>query len=110
MRTSLGVVVLVAFLAAIANAQLRSESRVFCFAMFSSANPYDIRARVNGDWLTPEQIEQRYHRRARGVEMRSIQHVKNAILAREARSTLSVFVGVTYRTNGGRVQNWTFER
>jgi hypothetical protein len=110
MRTSLGVVVLAAFLAAIAYAQLRSDSRVFCFAMFSSANPYDIRARVDGDWLTPEQIERRYHRRVQGVEMRSIQHVKNAILASEARATGPVFVAVTYRTNGGRVQYWKFER
>jgi hypothetical protein len=107
-RTTIGIAILAAYLASILNAQLFSENRVFCFAMFSKMIDYEIHAQVNGRDLSPAEILQRYRKRAAGVQGASLAQITNIIVGRERRSQDDVVVTVRYRVNGQAKQPWVF--
>ena len=107
MRTAFGITLLLFQLGAIVYARF-VPSRYFCWAPYDSQNQYEIEAVIDGKPLTAQQIRQRYRRPKRGVDNRSIQHVKDIIQGYEQTHGRADNAQVTmrYRVNGGKEQRW----
>ena len=108
MRRAFAIAILVFQVGAIVYSRF-TPARYFCWAPFDAQNDFTIEARLNGRELTAEEIRARYKRPQRGVDNRSIQHVKDILRGAE-----TIYAGepaevvLRYRTNGGEEQVWNW--
>lgn len=100
-----GTALLLAQVAMIVRARF-DEDRYFCWAPHDSQNQYEITAVLGGRTLDAKAIFARYHLPAIGVDPRTIEHVKDAIRARESQASRPAAVDVRYRTNGHPMRSW----
>jgi len=82
--------------------------RYYCWAPYDSQNEYRITASVGNRELEPEDIENRYHVPAEGINPRTIYEVIDIVsyVERVYHDSDAAEVAVTYRTNGGEEQRW----
>lgn len=84
--------------------------RYFCWAPYDTQIEYRISAKVNGQPLSPVEIERRYRHPAEDVNPRMICQITDVIAHAEKNyhPTDNAVVKVEYRTNGGPVQEWSW--
>lgn len=87
-----------------------SAKRYFSWAPFDQISVYEIKALVNGQELSAEEIQGRYNLAPIGRENRSIHHVFGVVSAYELSYGKSdrAQVKVIYQTNGKEKQEWNF--
>ena len=110
-RTGIGVALLVFQLGAIVYARF-ADSRYFCWAPYDAQNEYTIEASLGGKPLTADQIRARYRRGPKGVDNRSIQHVKDILLGVETlyHPDDPAEVTLRYSINGHEEQVWQWPK
>ena len=111
MRRALGVAVLLFQIGAIVYARF-VPARYFCWAPYDAQNDYVIEVVVDERLLSHDEIRQRYKKRARGTDNRSIQHIKDIISGYETSDGAGEDAKVTlsFRVNGGEEQSWKWPR
>ena len=87
-----------------------TPSRYFCWAPFDSQSEYSIRVWIEGKPLSSKEVKARYRRPARGLDSRSIQHVKDIIVQYETkyRQEQNVRVQLDYNINGIPQAPWVW--
>ncbi|MBI2688568.1 MAG: hypothetical protein HYX27_19880 [Acidobacteria bacterium] len=108
-RFVLGVILLALQAGAIIRARF-ADDRYFCWAPFDQQTAYRIETTIGDAPLTPEQIQRRYRRPARGVDNRSAHHLFD-IIARAEQSFGEPGRGrvvVRYRVNGHEEREWRY--
>ena len=105
----MGLVILALQLVHLAYARL-VNSPYLSWAPFGSQNPYRIDARIGHRQLSAGEILDRYHRRQRGLENRSIQIIQDLIRGRETLypESQQATVTLTWSSNGGPLERWTW--
>ena len=108
-RTAIGLALLAFQVGAIVYARF-TDARYFCWAPYDAQNEYVIEASLGGAPLNPEQIRARYRRGPKGVDNRSIQHVKDIVAGVETlyHPDDPAEVTLRYRINGHEEQVWTW--
>ena len=108
-RTAAGVLLLLAQVGMIVFARFH-PMRYYCWAPYDSQNEYDIEAEIDGRPLTGDELEKRYRLKASAVNPRMINQVTDVIsyVERVYYPDDGAQVTVTYRTNGGPEQRWTW--
>lgn len=109
LRWTIGLSLLAFQLGAIVYARF-VPARYFCWAPFDMQTDYRLDVTVNGKKLKAEQIQQRYHRGAKGTDNRSTQHLIDIIEQTEQRYHPDdrTMVIMTYRVNGKEEQEWRY--
>jgi hypothetical protein len=87
-------------------------ARYFCWAPFDMQTDYRLEVTVNGKKLSPNEIQRRYRRPARGTDNRSSQHVIDIVELAEQRYHPGddTEVIMTYRVNGKQEQQWRYRQ
>jgi len=85
-------------------------ARYYCWAPRDSINEYKLDVFLNGQNLNPEDIKKRYRIGQKGMDARSIQHVKDIVSQYEGTYGQhdQARILMTYTTNGGDPQQWEF--
>ncbi len=111
MRRALGVAILLFQLGAIIYARF-VPARYFCWAPYDSQNDYVIEVIVDDHVLSRDEIRQRYKKRAKGTDNRSIQHIKDIISGYETSygTEEDAQVTLSFRVNGAEEQSWNWPR
>src|SRR5947209_3821108 len=111
MRTAIPVLLFAFQIGAIVYARF-VPSRYFCWAPFDMQTDYCLEVTVNGKKLFSAQIQQRYHRPARGTDNRSSQHLMDIVEQAEQRYHPQdcTEVLMTYRINGKQEQQWRYQQ
>ena len=111
MRHVLGVAVLLFQIGAIIHARF-VPARYFCWAPYDAQNDYVIEVVAAGRTLSRDEIRQRYKKRAKGTDNRSIQHIKDIISGYETSygAEENAQVTLSYRVNDGEEQSWKWPR
>jgi len=106
-RASIGIIFLLIQIYMIGYARFM-EARYFCWAPFDSQNEYVLSVEVNGRTLTNKEIEKRYRRPPRGLDSRSIQHLKDVVMQYESTYAQSeeAQVWLMYTVNGNQRPVW----
>jgi hypothetical protein len=106
-RTAIGVALLAFQVGAVVYARF-TDARYFCWAPYDAQNEYTIEATLDGAALTAAQIRERYRRGPKGVDNRSIQHVKDILAGAETlyHANDPAKVTLRYRINGHEEQVW----
>ena len=88
-----------------------SETRYFCWAPHDAQTAYELSVTLNGRPLNAEEIKQRYRLDQKGIDPRSIEHVKIAL--RQYETTYgkddTAAIIMHYATNGGPPKIWRWE-
>jgi len=86
-------------------------SRYYCWAPRDSINEYKLSVDLNGQNLNREDIKKRYRIGQKGMDARSIQHVKDIISQYESTygKNDQARILMTYTKNGGAPQQWELE-
>ena len=87
-----------------------TDARYFCWAPFDSQNEYTIKVVIKDRGLSDQEIRKRYHIWAKGLDSRSIKHVKNIIKQYETTYGRRDKAKVTlaYSTNGFKKPDWVW--
>lgn len=111
LRWIIGLALLAFQLAAIGYARF-VPTRYFCWAPYDMQTDYRLEVSVNGEKLSPAQIQQRYHRGASGTDNRSTQHLIDIIEQTERRYHPDDHTDVvmTYQVNGKQEQQWRYHQ
>ncbi len=108
LRRAVGVAFILAQLGSIAYARF-VPTRYFCWAPFDALATYQLSVvRADGTALTPAEIRARYHRSAKGLEQRAIQHLMDIISQYERTYGRAdgIRATLTYRVNGSEERTW----
>lgn len=106
-KQKIGLLFLIVQLGFIINARF-SEARYFCWAPYDYQIEYLLRVRVKDQMLTEGEIRNRYRVQARGLEVRSIQHLKNILTQYERTygKNEQARIDMHYTTNGRELTYW----
>ena len=80
--------------------------RYFSGAPFEETSFYEIHAKLDGKFLSPEAILERWEMNYSGRNNRSIHHIISVIRWCEKRAIHPADVQLEFRTNGGQKQVW----
>ena len=106
MRLAIGICILAAQIVQIGVARFH-PMRYYCWAPFDSQNSFEVRASIGDRVLSPPEFRARYRVRPRGINPRSIYEITSVITYVETHyAREKAVVTVTYRTNGGPLQQW----
>lgn len=107
MRRALGIAILLFQLGAIGYARF-VPSRYFCWAPYDAQNDYVIEVVIDGRALADDEVRARYKKRARDIDNRAVQHIKDILGGYETSygSGEEAVVTLRYRINGGEEQLW----
>ena len=107
MRTALAVALLAFQVAMIVYARF-DPRRYYCWAPHDEQTEYRIRVRIDGRWLSPDEVHARYRDPWSGVNPRAAEHVIR--LVRQYERTYGeddpADVFLHYRINGGEDRIW----
>ena len=109
LRFAIGLGLLVAQVVLIVVARFHPE-RYFCWAPYDAQIEYAISTRIDGTQLSPDEIERRYRLPAESFNPRMINQVTDVVAHVEQYyyPADDVQVRVSYRTNGGGLQEWSW--
>ncbi len=84
--------------------------RYYCWAPYDSQNEYEIQTELDGRSLSRDELEERYRLAPTAVNPRAISQVTDVVsyVERVYHPDERARVIITYRTNGGPEQVWTW--